>query len=114
MKVRIEIQVEDSKTVLPLLKSDVEEGVYFKSETGISGKAVPQPSRHAFPGSEVIVFVFEFAAAVSAGLIANWLYDRLRNKGATVIVGRKEIRIENAEKLKDVIIEATIQNDNEK
>ena len=114
MKVRIEIRVDDPKTILPVLKSDIEEGAYFSTDSGISGKAVPQPSRRAFPASEVLVLIFEFAGAVSAGIIANWLYDRLRDKGATIIVGNKEVRIEKAEKLKEVIIEATIESDSER
>ena len=114
MKVRIEVRVDDSKAIIPILKSDVEDGGYFKYEDGLSVKSVPQATRHAFPGFDVIVFIFEFTAAVSASLIANWLYERLRNKGATIIIGSKEVRIENAEKLKDVIIEASVQKETDK
>jgi len=114
MKLRIGVKVDDPKAVFPVLKSDIEGGSYFNSENGISGAVAPQPSHHAFPGPDVIVLVFEFAMAISTGLIANWLYEKLRNKEAIIVLGKKEIRIENAEKLKeaiDAIVEEAAKRD---
>jgi len=110
LSIRIDIRVRDAKAIYPILKADVETGAYFKGETGISGNALPFPGRHALPpGSEVLSFVFEFSTAVAASWVATWLYDRLGDKGATVVIGKKEIRIENAEKRKDTVIEAILK-----
>jgi hypothetical protein len=109
LTIKIDVTVDDPKVIYPTLKADVENGTYFKPETGISGRVFPLAVRHAFPGAEVITFVLEFATEVSAGLIAHWLYDRLGNKGATIVIGKEEIRIENAEKLKDTIVKAIIK-----
>ncbi len=83
MTIRIDIRAPDARAIYPTLKEDVEGGAYFECETGISGRAIPLPARHALPpGSEVLSFVLEFSTAVAASWIANWLYDRLGEKGA--------------------------------
>jgi hypothetical protein len=110
LSIRIDIRVPDAKAIYLTLKADVENGAYFERETGISGRALPFPVRDALPaGPEVFSFVLEFSTAVAASWIANWLYDRLGGKGATVVIGKKEIRIENAEKLKETVIEAILK-----
>lgn len=96
------------------LSNDITSQSYFPKDSDITGVIAPQPARRAFPGSESIVILLEFAGSISAGLIANWLYDRLKGKGATIYIGRNEVKIENAEKLKELIIETTTEENDKK
>jgi hypothetical protein len=106
MKVRIEVQVSDSRDILEVLNADVKDETYFPKDSHISVNVIPSSSRKAFPSAETMVFIFDFITGVSAGLIANWLYDRLRDKATTVIIGKHKVRIESASELTEIIIKS--------
>jgi hypothetical protein len=104
MRVRVEIRADSLEKISRDLSNNFEARSSFSEEKHIRCKRLPQPSRSALPAGEALAFVFEFGGAVSAGIIANWLYSKLRGSGAIVVIGDEEIRIENAEKLREIII----------
>ena len=104
MRVRIELRADNLKTISRDLSSDFEARSSFSEQKHIRCKRLPQPIRSAVPAWEAVAFVFEFGGADSAGIIANWLYSKLRGSGATAVIGDEEIGIENTEKLRETIV----------
>jgi hypothetical protein len=111
--VRIEIGADDVQELRKSLTLGLDANGRLPGQAGISCTVVPQPARHAFPAKEVLVLVVEFATAVSAQLIANWLYDRLRGRHVNLIVGEKKADVDNRERLGAIIGEQAQNEDKE-
>lgn len=56
----------------------------------------------------VITLLLTFGGNVASGLIANWLYEKIKGKATKIRIQRKEIQIDEGEikKIIDEIIEA--------
>ena len=54
---------------------------------------------------ETINFTLNFGSGVAAGLIANWIYDKLKNKTEKISINRTEIKLDK-EHIKRIIEES--------
>ncbi len=45
--------------------------------------------RKAFGIPETITFILSFGSGVGAGLIANWIYDKIKNRATSIRINRK-------------------------
>lgn len=105
MKVQIGIPPKSLDRTNSSITEDIAENYSsLFTDSNISCTKVPQAVRHMFPGPEMVSLLFEFGSAASAGIIANWLYEKFKGQGTTIVIGKKEVRIENAEKLREIII----------
>ena len=53
---------------------------------------------------EIINFVVTFGSGVAAGVVSNWIYDKLKHKTEKIVINRKEIDLDK-EKIKRVLEE---------
>ena len=53
---------------------------------------------------EIINFALTFGSGVAAGVVANWLYDKLNKRAEKIVINRKEVEFDK-EKIKRVIEE---------
>jgi len=53
---------------------------------------------------EIVNFTLTFGSEVVAGVVANWIYDKLKNKTEKISIDRKEIQLDKKE-IKKIIEE---------
>jgi len=53
---------------------------------------------------EIVNFTLTFGSGVAAGVVANWIYDKLKNKTEKISIDRKEIQLDK-EEIKRIIEE---------
>lgn len=68
--------------------------IFYKEILGCKSVGIP----------ETINFVLTFGSGVAAGVVANWIYDKLKNKTEKITINRKEIILDK-EQIKKVIEE---------
>jgi hypothetical protein len=51
----------------------------------------------SFVTPETLTFALAFASGVSSGILANWLYDKLKGRKLKLLIEEHEIRVEKTE-----------------
>lgn len=46
---------------------------------------------------EIINFTLTFSSGVAAGVVANWIYDKLKNRAEKIVINRREIQMDKEE-----------------
>jgi hypothetical protein len=103
---KIEIHTHDRRLVSDLLGSST---ITVNDKVQISGDAVLRFDgiyiRKAVGFPEIVYFSLTFGLGVSASLVANWLYNKLRKKKIEkLIIDRRVIEIDEGE-IKKIIEE---------
>jgi len=104
--IKIEIHTHDRKLLSDILENS---SVSMGDETNISDQARIKYDgsyiRKALGFPEIIYLILTFSSGVSAGVIANWLYDKLKKKNIEkLIIDKTEVEI-NKEEITKIIIE---------
>lgn len=104
--VDIEIQTQDRFLVFELLgkkSANLNDSVDLPGNAKLSytGSLI----RKSFELPEIVNFTLTFGSSVTAGLVANWLYDKLKNKTERITINRREIQLDNKE-IKKIIEES--------
>ena len=98
----IEIKIETSNVMLiNTIKQDAPDGVSIQTP--------PIIERRDLGTMPAVVIIVTFVANVSAGLVAAWLYDRIKDKSTKITINRKEVIIDKGE-IRKVIEENIIIN----
>jgi len=104
----IEIQTHDRSLVFDVLEK---KSVSLNDEVEIPGNA-----KISYKGSlvlksvgipETVNFVLTFSSGVVASVVANWIYDKFKNKTEKIKINRREINLDKNEITK--IIEESIE-----
>jgi hypothetical protein len=77
--------------------------VQVPNDAGLSIRLAPRLSRRAFPASEAIVLIAEFTSGVAAGVLSNWIYERLHGKSPSVIIHNRSVSTERKEQIERAI-----------
>jgi hypothetical protein len=107
--IKIEVHTHDRDLISDVLeRSSISSG----DELAISDQAKIRYEgsyiRKALGFPEIVYFTITFASSVSAGIIANWLYDKFKKKNIEkLIIERTEIEI-NQEKITKIIEKITM------
>ena len=95
----IEIYTDDKNLVFELLgKSSAKVGDSTGLENQILLTYKGSLIRKAIGFPEIAQFALTFGSGVGAGLVANWLYDKLRGKKITrIVIERTEVKLNEGE-----------------
>jgi hypothetical protein len=102
----IEIQTSDNFIAFELLGK---KSVSLNDSIDLPGNAKLSYNgsliRKSFGMPEIVNFTLTFGSGVAAGLVANWLYDKLKNKAEKITINRREIQLDK-EEIKKIIEES--------
>lgn len=87
----LQIRVDD-----PAFVSSIKQGELNDAEHQISVSLSQQIPKEAATGLEPVLLtvVVSFATSLTAGLLANWLYDRFRSKATEMRIDGERVKIE--------------------
>jgi hypothetical protein len=106
MKMQLEIDTKDRKLGFDLVGTlnSLRPG----TKVEIPGSAILTfdglIGRKAFGFPITLEFIVSFTSAVSAGIVANWLYEKIKGRASTLRIDRTEVQINKGE-IERVIIE---------
>ena len=99
MKIRLKIDTLGTDLMYELTNEDNNSYREFKIE--VVGDMIPNNfkphERQIFGFHQTIELVLSFATGVSSGIIANWLYEKLKGHVSKITIERTEIRLEKGE-----------------
>ena len=102
----IEIQTQDRFLAFELLGK---KSVSLHDSVDLPGNAKLSYNgsviRKSFGVPEIVNFSVTFGSGVAAGLVANWLYDKLKDKTKKITINRREIQLDKDE-IKKIIEES--------
>lgn len=105
MRIQIAIPITQSKNPADYLGStiDASGNVELPNDVGLSIRIAPKPTRRAFPGPEAIVLIAEFTSGVAAGVLSNWIYERLHGRTPKVLIDNQSVATDNKTEIENAI-----------
>jgi hypothetical protein len=99
MAIRLTIDSDDRRLAFDLMGNPKRLG--SGSVTSIPGDATltlkTMLMRKAFGLPETLELVLTFGSGVAGGVVANWLYGKLKGRNATLRIEEREVEIEEGE-----------------
>jgi hypothetical protein len=99
MSIRLRIDTDDRRLAFDLMNNPPSVG--SGSSTAIPGDATLTLEslfvRKALGLPETLEFVLNLGTGVGSGLVANWLYGRLKNRNVVLRIEEEEVQIEEGE-----------------
>jgi hypothetical protein len=99
MKMQLEIDTEDRKLGFDLVGTSNSLSPGTKVE--IPGSAILTfdglIGRKAFGFPVTLEFILTFSSGVSAGIVANWLYEKIKGRALKLRIDRTEVQINKGE-----------------
>jgi hypothetical protein len=98
-EVAIEIETHDRALEFDLMGNPafLEKGVALTLPDGSRLAWQPGPMRKAYGLPQILRYVLEYGSGVSAGILASYLYEKLKGRATVLRVDRQEIQIEQGE-----------------
>ena len=101
----LEVYTKDERLLFDILgKSSASTGKTIKIPGNAKLIYKGTSIREAVGTPEVINFVLMFGSEVAAGIVANWVYDKLKNRAEKIVINRREVQMDR-EEIKRVIEE---------
>lgn len=97
LSMEIEIETVDYKLV-----SDLDSQTEIPGGTVIASKS--EMIRRVEADSHLIELIITFSGGVSTSLIANWIYDKLKDRASRIQINRKEVKF-NKGRIERILIE---------
>ena len=99
MKIKLRIDTDDRRLSFDLMNNPDSVGPGTSTTLPGSAELIFQSLlvRKAFGVPETIELVLTFGMGVSSGLVANWLYGKLKNRNAILRIEEQEVQIEEGE-----------------
>ena len=106
MKILIQVSTHDKQIAFDMMggSNSFSAGTTVDIPGNASLTASGIIGRKAFGLTETLEFVLTFGSGVTSGLVASWLYDKLKGKAASLRIERREVQIDNDE-IKNILIE---------
>ena len=102
----LEIETNDWEFIMELMGTP--NGIQSGSQIKVPGGAILHfrsiIGRKAFDSSKIFEFTLSFGIGVSAGIVANWLYEKLNGRIPKIRINRSEIHINKGE-IEKIIVE---------
>ncbi len=100
MNILIEIETRDERLASQLLEAPKK----FNRKADLPGNAVLKKLPTDKLSEGILLFVLTFANRVDTGLMANWLYEKLKDRATRLCLDRIEVQINKSE-IERVILE---------
>ncbi len=111
MQLQIEIDTEDRKLGFDLMGTP--DSLSAGSEVKVPGNALLAfegiIGRKAFGFPGTLEFIMTFTTGVSAGVVANWLYEKLKGRTSRIRIDRTEVQLNKGE-IERIIVERIEKN----
>ena len=99
MEIRIEVDTHDRQLGWDLFDSprSLGEGTTAELPNGLKLNCESLLVRKAAVSPETLTFIVTFASGVGSGLVANWLYDKLKGRTDKLRIERTEVEVEQGQ-----------------
>ena len=100
MNTRIIIRYKDKSVIQDMFgHAEVAVNSEYTVEKDINVNILRNSSFRSPDATNIVEFLISWPVGVASGIIANWIYDKLKNKDVTLVIEQQEIEIDE-EKIK--------------
>jgi hypothetical protein len=90
---RVEIRAIDRSVMDELIPGYSSEHKRASEQDGIRIGLLDEPRRGAFGVAEIIKLSIDFGASVSAAVVSQWLYDKIKGRSISVTIDKMEVDV---------------------
>lgn len=112
MQIQLYIDTEDQKLGFDLMGTP--NSLTAGTKVEVPGNAILTLNniivRKAFGVPTTLEFIVTFTGGVSAGIVANWLYEKIKGRASKIRIERTELQIKKGE-IERIIVEKIKKNE---